>query len=725
MRTGWRPPARADTIGAMRTKTTLLAAALASVLATPIQAQVASFDLDTIQVGRFDYGKMWPFEYAPQEYFTTTYGFRADDAWFERARLSALRIPGCSAAFVSPNGLVVTNHHCVRDVVSNLSRSGERLLDDGFLAPRVEDERPIPGFYADQLLAVQDVSGRVFAALAGATSDTERARARQSAADAIVAEARAQYAPMADSLYVQLVDLYGGGRYSVYVFRRFTDVRMVFAVELEMGFFGGDPDNFTYPRYALDFAFLRIYDDGQPYRPTHHFGWGAAGVEEGDAVFVIGNPGETNRLATMEQIRLQGSVTIPATIAWLASTHRALADFYEEDPERADAMGVRDMMFSLSNSLKAYRGRADALQNPVVVARKAAGERQFRDSIAARPALATRGGGVLEEIGRIQAAKRELTAEYGAFLSITSPAFSSAALRRAFSAYVYLASRQGGASEAALREMRQRLLQVADLPAPLDRSWLESRLSDLERYLPASHPVAAELARRGGPRAAAEAILAGPLGSASRTSAALEAGNLSPDDPGVRLAAAIVPAYGAFADRWNDLSDRESELTIELGRARFEIFGESIPPDGTFSPRITDGVVSGYEYNGTIAPPYTTFFGIWDRAIGHGGSVDWSLPDRWSSPPAGLDLSTPLNFVSTADTYGGNSGSPAVTRDLDLVGLNFDRNVNGLTRDYIYLPEQGRNVMVDVRAIDAALTHAYGAQRIVTELRTGALPPAP
>jgi hypothetical protein len=187
----------------------------------------------------------------------------------------------------------------------------------------------------------------------------------------------------------------------------------------------------------------------------------------------------------------------------------------------------------------------------------------------------------------------------------------------------------------------------------------------------------------------------------------------------------MLPSYAEFAEGWNALTARESELTVDLGRARFDIYGESIPPDGTFSPRITDGVVSGYEYNGTEAPPYTTFFGIYDRAIGHDGSIDWRLPERWRTPPAGLDLATPLNFVSTADTYGGNSGSPAVTRELDLVGLNFDRNINGLSRDYIYLPEQGRNVMVDVRAIDAALTHAYGAQRIIAELETGSLPPAP
>ncbi len=183
----------------------------------------------------------------------------------------------------------------------------------------------------------------------------------------------------------------------------------------------------------------------------------------------------------------------------------------------------------------------------------------------------------------------------------------------------------------------------------------------------------------------------------------------------------LVPAYSAFQRAYAPLQAEERELASRLGRVKFEVYGREVAPDATSSPRITDGVVSGFEYNGTVAPPYTTFFGIYDRHYGHPGSVDWQLPERWRTPPPDLDLSTPLNFVSTADTYGGNSGSPAVTKDLALVGLNFDRNIQGLSRDYIYLPERGRNIMVDARAVHAALDHAYDADRIVQELLTGRL----
>ncbi len=695
-----------------------------SVLCFPARgaAQIAVVDIDTVRAGLYDYGKMWPFEYAPAAYYTATYGFEANEAWFERARLSALRVPGCSASFVSPHGLVATNHHCVRGAVVRAQREGEHLLDEGFYATSLVDERQIPDYYADQLIAIDDVTEEVFAALDAATTDTEREAARAAVFASIEERSRTSYADEADSLFVQVVGLYGGGRYSAYVFRRYTDVRLVFAAELQMGFFGGDPDNFTYPRYALDFAFLRIYDDGEPYTPAHHFGWGADGVEEGDVVFVIGNPGQTNRLATIGQIEFQRDVTLPLTIGWLTNTHRALGDFYRADPERGEAMDIRNRMFGLSNTLKAFTGRYEALEDPVVMAKKVDGERQFRDSIAARPTLAEQTTAVLDRIAAIQAEKAALAPEYGAFLVIRSSAYSPAAIRRAMAAYTLLDAQARGAPADSVAAYRDALIQIEDVPDPLERTLLVQRLADFERYLDPGHPVRQLALQDGTPAASAAALLGSTtLADAASTAAAVEDGTLSVEDSGVKLGATIAPEYEAYSEAWSRLSSEEDELMVQLGRARFDIYGDRIPPDGTFSPRITDGIVKGYEYNGTLAPPYTTFYGIYDRHYAHAGNPDWALPERWETPPPTLDLSTPLNFVSTADTYGGNSGSPAVTKELALVGLNFDRNINGLSRDYIYLPEQGRNVMVDVRAIHASLEQVYDADRIVSELTSGRL----
>jgi hypothetical protein len=263
----------------------------------PAVAQLGGVDLDTIQAGRFDYGKMWTFEYAPASYFSETYGFDANPEWFERARLSVLRIPGCSASFVSPHGLVATNHHCVRGRVAGLSGEGEDLLSDGFVARTLADERRIPGYYADQLIQVQDISEQVFA-VADAASDEDRDAARSQVVEEIQAQLKAEHASGGDSIWVQVIGLYNGGRYSAYVFRRFTDVRLVVAAEVEMGFFGGDPDNFTYPRYDLDFSFLRVYEDDRPYQPAHYFGWGA-GVEPGD------EPPQDHRAARIPARRLR------------------------------------------------------------------------------------------------------------------------------------------------------------------------------------------------------------------------------------------------------------------------------------------------------------------------------------------------------------------------------------------------------------------------------------
>ncbi|MCZ6761157.1 MAG: S46 family peptidase, partial [Gemmatimonadetes bacterium] len=311
------------------TPVALIAAGFTVLAPLPALSQSGVVDIDTVRAGRFDSGKMWTFEYSPAEYFSEEYGFDANEEWFERARMSALRIPGCSASFVSPHGLVATNHHCVRSRVSNVSRPGEDLLDNGFYATTLDEERLLPGMFADQLIAVRDITDEV--AASGAEGNETR-----EALSGIAENLRTEYLDRGDSIFVQTIGLYNGGRYSAYVFRRYTDVRLVAAAELQIGFFGGDPDNFTYPRYALDFAFLRVYgQDGRPFQTDHHFGWGSGGVEEGDAVFVIGSPGPTQRLTTMSQLEYKRDVQQPNTVTWLTTRLDALYNFWEEDPEAA------------------------------------------------------------------------------------------------------------------------------------------------------------------------------------------------------------------------------------------------------------------------------------------------------------------------------------------------------------------------------------------------------
>lgn len=687
-------------------------------MAAPVRAQNAvGVDLDTVTVGRFDMGRMWTFEYAPETYFSETYGFTADDAWFDRARMAALRIPGCSASFVSENGLVVTNHHCIRGRLVGVQRAGESLLDNGFLAESLADERQMPGMWADQLIGVHDVTATIDAA-ANAATEEARAQARSTAAEGITARMRAQYGD--PSLRVQIIPLYNGGRYSAYVFRRYEDVRLVAAAELQAGFFGGDPDNFTYPRYAVDFAMMRIYgDDGRPVASPHHFTWSQDGVEEGDVVFVIGNPGPTTRLTTVAQLEFLRDVGVPATLNFFDTRLRALKAFYEEDPATGEALDLRNRMFSLSNTLKASIGRLQALNDPFVMKKRQEGERVLRDSLRADAELSTTYEPLFARISSLQDQKREIAGPHQAFVLLNNPTFASATIRRAIYAQLIADARGRDAPADSVAMYEASLAQIPDHPRGIERRFLVARFTDFERFLGAQHAVTRAALNGRTAAQAADALLAGSaLADSARTAQALREGSLA-NDAAAALGAVLVPAVLDYQTRWGRLAQQEAELGAQFGHARLAIYGTTMPPDASSSPRITDGVVSSYEYNGTIAPPYTTFYGMYDRHFAHKGEPDWALPDRWLPVPPALDLATPLNFVSTADTYGGNSGSPAVTKELEIVGLNFDRNIEGLVRDYIFLPERGRNIMVDVRAIREALEAVYGLERIVAEIDRG------
>jgi hypothetical protein len=688
--------------------------------ATPLSSQVRGVDLDTVRAGRFDMGKMWTFEYAPMDYFTETYGFQADQAWFDGARLGALRIPGCSAAFVSPHGLVVTNHHCARGAVARVSGEGENLLDHGFYASVLEEERSIPDYYVDQLMAAEDVSDEVFAATDTAASEEARRRVRQEAFRRIRERIRSRHQVEDGEVRVEITALYNGGRYSAYTYRRLRDVRLVAAAELQLGFFGGDPDNFTYPRYALDFAFLRVYgNDGEPLETEHFFTWSEEGVEEGDVIFVIGNPGPTNRLNTVAQLEFQRDISVPAQKAFLSSRLDAMRSWYAENRERGEELGLRNRMFGLSNSLKASTGRLDALTDPVIMARKARGEEVFQDSLMQDPALRERFGDLISDMAAIQDEKEVLGPEYSAYVGLGSTTTESGFLLRSLSAAMYLNARRMDLPEDTVAAMEERLLAVENHPLELEEALLAERLRDFQRYLGPDHPVTeAALAGRSVEGAVSQILRVSVLSSQEEARDALADDVLPADDPGLLLAEAILSSYGSFQNRYSSLLRQEEELAAQLGRARFQVYGTDVPPDASRSPRITDGVVRPYEYNGTKAPVYTTFFGLYDHYFSYGEASDWNLPDRWLPPPEALNLTTPLNFISTADTYGGNSGSPAVTPGLSIVGLNFDRNIEGLSRDFIYLPDRGRNIMVDVRAIREAMDVVYDADRIVQEFLT-------
>jgi hypothetical protein len=379
-------------------------------------------------------------------------------------------------------------------------------------------------------------------------------------------------------------------------------------------------------------------------------------------------------------------------------------------------------MFGISNSLKASTGRLAALRTPEIMARKRDAEQRLREAIAATPALTSRYGDVLDRLARLQERKRALAPRTGAYVALGAPGAASSVERRVLAWERYVAAQSGGREPDSVAARRRALEAIGNLPADLERRLLEVRLAEFERYLGQAHPVARAALGGRRPADAAAALLQGSvLADSARLAAALQGSGPASADPGVVLATALGPAFREFGAADDALAREERDVASLLGRARFEVYGRDVPPDASSSPRITDGIVLPYEYNGTLAPVHTTFYGMYGLYHAHGDSTEWALPQRWLPPPAGLDLATPLNFISTADSYGGNSGSPAVTKRLELVGLNFDRNIEGLSRDFIYLPERGRNIMVDARAIEAALDHVYDLDRIVREVRTGRL----
>jgi hypothetical protein len=678
--------------------------------------------LDTVRAGEFDQGKMWTFELPPTDYFARTYGFRPDAAWFEKARLGALRIPSCSASFVSPSGLVMTNHHCAREFVTQVQREGESLLDDGFYATDLVDERPVVDFEADQLVEIVDVTEEVNDRL-DAMAPEARGEAREGILDEIEERLTEERGGDDAGIVLEMVSLYDGGRTSAYVFRRYTNAKLVMAPEVQIGFFGGDPDNFTYPRYNLDVAFFRLYDDeGAPLRSGTYFPVDDDGLEEGDPVFIVGNPGSTTRLQTVAELEYRRDVSDRFFVDLLRSRMEVLDSFIRSHPEEAEARDLRNEYFSLSNTEKNIAGQLAGLEDPVILARRRHTQRTFQAALDADAGLLERYGDLIGRLAEIQEEKRQIADVTGAFVAFGNPYLDSSALIRALWATQILIGRQSGATAEDLEGPLESFAEVPQTHQELDAALLAARIADMQRHLGAQNPAVRQVLQGRSPGAAAEAIIAGSaLADSARAAALVEEGALSPQDPAIQTMVAMLEPFVQYNNTLADAAQREGAIAAELGRARLEVFGTDIPPDATFSLRIADGVVQGYDYNGTRAPWHTTFYGLYDRHHAHVGKEDWALPDRWISPPPELDLSTPLNFVSTADIIGGNSGSPVLDEELEVVGVVFDGNIESLPGNYIYVPDLNRSVTVDIRAVLEALDHVYDMDRLVLELRSGRL----
>jgi len=663
-------------------------------------------------------GKMWTFDQPPLEYWNKRYGFQPTAQWLDHVRLSSLRMnSGCSASFVSAEGLIMTNHHCARACVESSTRPGEDLLGDGFYAAKREDERSCEGLTIDQLQEITDVTAQVAKAVPAGSTPTVAAKRRAEAIDAIEA-ACGKTAPDAAC---QVVTMYRGGKYMLYRFRRFSDIRLVFAVESQTAFFGGDPDNFTYPRYDLDMSMVRAYVDGKPAR-TEYFKWAKTGAKEKDLVFVTGNPGSTGRLNTMSQLEYLRDLTYPAA---LDGYRRQIAVYHQlsnADAERAKAL--RNRIFGLENSQKAVTGYQSGLLDPALMTQKKAWETNFRAKVNADAGLKKTYGDPWKQIEQARTAMRKLDAQrrFYSFNAYGTRTLQLAGLMVQMPAEMAKpdSARQPIFQDARQAQRDRALGSTTPVDTLQERLLLAQWLEAMQAALPATDPVVkAALQGRTPAEAAAAMYRSSTILTATEREALVKGGApalAASKDPFIRLAAVIAPLQNSVDEQWTALADDEAAQDELVARALLAVFGNSVAPDATFSLRISDGEILRYPYNGTVAQPFTTYYGMYDHSAGFSGVPPYDLTKRWVDRRGALDLATPLNVVGTPDIIGGNSGSPVINTNAEVVGLIFDGNIEMLPNRFLYTERVARSVWVDSRGIIEALRKVYDAGPLADEM---------
>ncbi len=661
-------------------------------------------------------GKMWQFDVPPLEYWKKRYNFEPSAQWLDHARLSSLRYAtGCSASFVSPDGLVMTNHHCARQCIESATQEGEDLLGNGFLAAKREDERACKGIFLDQLEEITDVTPRVHDAI-GTLAPAQAGKKRTEVIAEIEKECMAKGGPT----FCQVVTLYRGGQYKLYRFHRYNDIRLVMAPESQMAFFGGDPDNFTYPRHDIDMSFVRAYVDDKPAKIQHYFTWSKAGAKEGELLFVIGNPGSTGRLNTVAQLEYLRDVSYPGQLATL---DRNIATVKRLSEDSARGKALRNTLFSLQNSRKAIGGYQSGLLDTTLMQHKRAWEADFRKRVAADPRLRLKYGKAWDEIARVQTELRAIAVQrryyqMSAYLGRLMPIAGN--LVR-YNAEIALpdSARLSQFRESNKAATERSMLQGGTIDSIAEREWMTTYLTAMREELgPADPVVKAALKGRTPAEAAADMVRRTELLTPEQrmelfqSPAKLEASK----DPYLELARTIDPLDRALARRIASLASRETAASEQIAQALLAVYGNSVAPDATFSLRISDGEVRRYPLNGTEAPPFTTFYGLYDRSISFGGEGPYALPKRWEEKKGALAMATPYNAASTNDIIGGNSGSPVINRDQEVVGLIFDGNIEMLPNRFLYTEREARAVYLDSRAIIEALRNIYDAGALADDL---------
>jgi len=676
---------------------------------------------------------MWTFDNPPRKQWKERYNFEPTGAWLEHLRLASVRLnDGGSGSFVSPDGLMVTNQHVASGQLQKVSTKEKDYTREGFYARTNDEELKCPDLECNVLVSYEDLTARVQSSVKSGASDREASEQRKAVTATIEKEATAK-----TGLKCEVISLYSGGEYWLYRFKKYTDIRLVFAVEEQIAFFGGDYDNFTYPRYDLDVAFFRAYEDGKPAKTPHHFKWSVSGASDGELIILPGNPGSTARLLTLAQIQFQRDVGNALQKQVWTSRRDALERYAERGPEQARQAGSATR--SLNNSLKRLVGQQEGLMNPRMMARKGAEEKALRDTVARKADVQKAYGDAWELIAT---AYRDYPKMAGriAFSTLTptrvdllntpfgNPISRLATIAAAIVRYADETRKPNNARYDELRDsnlesFRFSLLSRAPIYPEMDEHLLAAWFEEAQKTLGAGDPFVRTALGDSTPAAAAKRAVSGTrLADVEARKALIEGGAdavAKSNDPMIILARNVEPNTRELR-AWLEekIQNVETSAGEKLSKARFAVYGKSLPPDANFNLRISYGRVVGYEEDTTLVPYKTTFFGLYDRARSFDEKPPYDLPKRYREGKDKLDLATPLNFVYTADTIGGNSGSPVINRNGELVGLNFDSNIQKLPNRYWYVEEAegGRAVGVHSASIIEAIKKLYGAEKLVKEI---------
>jgi hypothetical protein len=659
---------------------------------------------------------MWLLDAFPSDLVKARHGFGPDRAWLDRVRLASVRLAGgCSGSFVSPDGLVLTNHHCAAGCISQLSTAERDLTASGYLAATVADERRCPEIEVNVLVEIRDVTARVRKATEGlgdavfnAAQKAEMTRIEQECADK-------------GRWRCDVVTLFHGGAYHLYRYERHQDVRLVFAPEMAIAFFGGDPDNFMFPRYDMDLSLLRVYRDDKPLRVKDFFRFDPDGAKEDELVFVSGHPGSTDRLLTVAQLEFRRDVAFPRRLVRLAELRGLLTQFGRGDSERK-RISTEDL-FSVENSYKAYSGMAEALRDREMLAAKVAAEQALKARVASDPELAGRTGRAWDEVAAAMVRYRDF---YDRHVLLESGQAFSSELFVIARTLVRGAEERTKPNEKRLREYRdsnlpsvtQRLFSTAPIYPELETLGLTFSLTKLRELLGTGDGAVREVLGNDSPEDLAAALVrATKLADPAVRRALWEGGKAATDasdDPMIALARRIDDEARAVRARFEDTVEAPVKQWGErIAQAHFATRKDRTCPDATFTLRLAFGKVAGYLDKGVRVDPITRFRGLFERAT---GKDPFRLPDSWVAARERLSPDTPMNFASTADIIGGNSGSPVIDRDARLVGLIFDGNIQSLGGAFWFDESVNRAVAVSSAAILEALGKVYGADRLVREL---------